>query len=410
MKHLLQLPVFRRLLGGWAIGNLADSALYLTLAIWAKDLTDSSAAAGLVFFALGVPILATPLLGMLADRWHRKPLLVTANLIAAGAALSLMLVEDASMLWLLYAVTVIYGALGMINSSALSGLLRDMLGDDELDSANALLSTVDQGLRIVTPAICAGLYVLWGGQALGIGVAALLVVTAVVLATVQVVETAPEASENSFWREAIAGFAHLRTMPVLWRIVLVCAVAFGVVGFFDTVFFEVVEHGLGMPTAFFGVLMSVQGAGAILGGLTSARVLRAWGPQRMVGTSLGLLAMAALVAAADVLGPLLLPAVVVVIFAAGLGIPWMVVALVTTRQRHTPPRLQGRAAAATNLALNVPQVISTAAGAALVTMLDYRLLLLAAFGVLGCCAVVLLRASWRVTDDLVVIPDRTVRR
>src|SRR5699024_9602065 len=100
----------------------------------------------------------------------------------------------------------------------------------------------------------------------------------------------------------------------------------GVVGFFDTVFFEVVEHGLGMPTAFFGVLMSVQGAGAILGGLTSARVLRAWGPQRMVGTSLGLLAMAALVAAADVLGPLLLPAVVVVIFAAGLGIPWMVVA------------------------------------------------------------------------------------
>src|SRR5690625_6378019 len=72
MKNLLQHRLFRRLLGGWTIGNLADSALYLTLAIWAKDLTDSSAAAGLVFFALGVPILATPLLGMLADRWHRK--------------------------------------------------------------------------------------------------------------------------------------------------------------------------------------------------------------------------------------------------------------------------------------------------------------------------------------------------
>lgn len=46
MKHLLRLASFRRLLGGWTIGNLADSALYLTLAIWAKDLTGSSAAAG----------------------------------------------------------------------------------------------------------------------------------------------------------------------------------------------------------------------------------------------------------------------------------------------------------------------------------------------------------------------------
>src|SRR5699024_12787888 len=91
MQNLLQHRVFRRLLGGWTIGNLADSALYLTLAIWAKDLTGSSAAAGLVFFALGAPILATPLLGILADRWHRKPLLVAANLLAAAAALSLML-------------------------------------------------------------------------------------------------------------------------------------------------------------------------------------------------------------------------------------------------------------------------------------------------------------------------------
>src|SRR5699024_438344 len=143
---------------------------------------------------------------------------------------------------------------------------------------------------------------------------------------------------------------------------------------------------------------------------SSARVLRAWGPQRVVGTSLGLLAGAALVAAADVLGPVLLPAVVVMIFAAGLGIPWMVVAVVTTRQRQTPARLQGRAAAATNLALNLPQLASTPTGAALVTVLDYRLLLLAAFGVLSSCAVVLLRASRRTTDDLSAAQGRAVRR
>src|SRR5690625_3387502 len=105
MKNLLQHRLFRRLLGGWTIGNLADSALYLTLAIWAKDLTGSSSAAGLVFFALGLPTLAVPLLGLLVDRVHRRSLMVCANLVAAVAAASLLFVTDASTIWLLYAVT-----------------------------------------------------------------------------------------------------------------------------------------------------------------------------------------------------------------------------------------------------------------------------------------------------------------
>lgn len=180
------------------------------------------------------------------------------------------------------------------------------------------------------------------------------------------------------------------------------AVAFGVVGLFDTVIFEVVDQGLGMTPAFFGVLMSIQGAGAILGGVTSARVLRRFGPQRAVGISLAIIAVVALACAADVLGPALLPVVIVALFAGGMGIPWMVVALVTTRQRLTPPRLQGRTAAATNLALNVPQLVSTGAGAALVAVVDYRLLLLLAALVLACCGGVLLLGRRR---DVMVEAD-----
>ena len=403
MRALLQHRLFRRLLGGWTIGNLADSALYLTLAIWAKDLTGSSSAAGLVFFALGLPTLAVPLLGLLVDRVHRRSLMVCANLVAAVAAASLLFVTDASTIWLLYAVTVVYGGLGILNGSALSGLLRDLLPDEQLDEANAMLSTIDQGLRILTPMVGAGLYVLWGGRALGLGVAVLLVATALVLATVRAEESEPEREETAFWEQTIAGFRHLRSVPVLWVIVTVTAVAFGVVGLFDTVIFEVVDQGLGMTPAFFGVLMSIQGAGSILGGVTSARVLRRFGPQRAVGISMAILAVVALACAADVLGSALLPVVIVALFAGGMGIPWMVVALVTTRQRLTPPRLQGRTAAATNLALNLPQLISTGAGAALVAVVDYRLLLLLAALVLACCGGVLLLGRRR---DVAAEADR----
>lgn len=420
MKDLLQHRVFRRLLGGWTIGNLADSALFLTLAIWAKDLTGSSSAAGMVFFALGAPALAVPLLGLLVDRVHRKPLMVGANLVAAGAAGSLIFVSDVSMLWLLYAVTVIYGALGILNGSALSGLLRDLLPDDQLDDANAMLSTIDQGLRIFTPMLGAALYVFWGGRALGLGVAVLLVTTAVVLATVRATESKPETEDQAFWAQTMAGFRHLRSVPVLWLIVSVTAIAFGVVGLFDTVLFEVIERGLGMDPAFFGVLMSIQGAGSIVGGVTSARMLRRFGPQRVVGMSLAILGFAALACAGDVLGPALLPLVVLALFAAGAGIPWMVVAMVTTRQRLTPPRLQGRTAGAANLALTLPQIASIAAGAGLVSVVDYRILLLVACLVLvGCAAVLLLRrrdippapekgAADPAAEDVAEAPDEVV--
>ena len=51
---------FRRLLIGNSVSSFGDSALYLSLGIWAKDLTGSNAAAGAVFFALGLPILFAP--------------------------------------------------------------------------------------------------------------------------------------------------------------------------------------------------------------------------------------------------------------------------------------------------------------------------------------------------------------
>ncbi len=390
MKTLLQHRLFRRLLGGWTVGNLADSALFLTLAVWAKDLTGSSSAAGLVFFALALPSLLAPLLGLLVDRVRRKPLIVTANLVAAGGAASLVLIDGPEMLWLLYAITLLYGALGVLNGAAQSGLLRDLLPDDQLDSANAMLSTVDNGLRILTPAIGAGLYVLWGGPALGLGVAGLLVVTAALIASVPVTESDPDSERSTFWADAVAGFKHLRSVPLLLRMVIVVAAAFGVIGLFDTVLFEVVEHGLGMDPAFFGVLMSLQGAGAILGGVTSAMVLRRWGPARTVGTSLAVVGLASVAFTVDVVGLPLLPVAVVAILVAGAVIPWMMVAMITTRQRLTPPRLQGRTAAATNISMTLPQILSIAAGAALVTVVDYRVLLIVAGVVLGACSVVLL--------------------
>lgn len=411
MKTLLSVPMFRRFTGAWTIGNIADSALFLTLSIWVKDISGSSSAAGLVFLALGLPIVVSPLIGALADRLPRRKLLILGNAVSAGSALLLLLVAGPDGLWLIYAVAFIYGLLGILNGAAQSGLVRDMLEDEHLDSANGLLSTIDQGLRIFTPLLGAALYTLWGGGALAVGVAGCLLLTAGLLLTVSVQESEPEpASERGgFWHENSAGFRHLNGVPLLRRMVLVTAIALGVIGMFDSALFELIDKGLGKEPGFFGVLMSLQGAGSILGGLTAAMLMRKLGPGRAVGLGLAMIGLAALAAAADLVPfvddhGLLLAAVVPALFLAGVGVPWIFVALVTTRQRLTPARVQGRAAAATNLVLNVPQLASIAVGAFMVAVVDYRWLMLVAGLVIASCAYSMLRTG----PELEPEPEREV--
>jgi hypothetical protein len=65
----------------------------------------------------------------------------------------------------------------------------------------------------------------------------------------------------------------------------------------------------------------------------------------------------------------------------------VIVAFTTLRQRVTPPELQGRVSSATNMALNGPQTVGTAMGAALIAVVDYRVLIVSMGIVIAACAV-----------------------
>lgn len=398
-------PRFRRLFVGWSLSNFGDSALYLSLAIWAKDLTGSNAAAGLVFFALAVPVFLSPVSGHLADRVRRRPLLIGVNLVGAAMVLSLLAVTSLAQLWILYAVAFGYGVLGTVISSAQSGLVKDLLPDADLAGANAALSTVDQGQRLFSPLVGAAIYAAFGGGALALLAAGTFGAAVIALLTVRITESDPDAyPREGFRREFTAGFRHVRATPLLWRLVIAVAIAFAVIGVYDSVIFAVVDEGLGREPAFFGVLMSLQGGGSILGGLTASALIRRAGEARTVG-------FAFLVFAVSSAG-FALPSVAVVAPASVLGgvaIPWLIVGFVTARQRYTPARLQGRVSAVTVLSMNGPQTVSIALGAALVSVVDYRLLISTSAAVIAVSGVWLLRDPGAMTSPAEQLVERPVR-
>jgi len=372
VHRLLARPGARRLLAGQTVSLFGTWALVLVLGIWAKSVTGSNAAAGLVFFVFAFGRLAAPLGGLLADRVRRRPLMIASDLFTGGAVLLLLFVHGRGDAWLIYVVALLYALGGSVFDAARSALLRVLFPEELLGDANALLQTITQGLRLVAPLVGAGLFAVAGGGVVAVLDAVTFLVSAATLATLRVEEPEPERHEHRFVVEVSAGARHIvRTRPLL-QMMLGAGTAMLVIGFAETLIFAVLDQGLHRPPSFFGVLSAFQGAGSILGGITAAAMLRRVGDVRLVGVGLALFAFG------DGLFVLpTLPTVLLGFGIAGVGITWAIVAFVTALQVRTPLPIQGRVSAAADVGLTIPQTASIGVGAALSTIVDYRVLLVA---------------------------------
>ncbi len=368
---------FRRLLVGRSVSSFGDSALYLSLGIWAKQLTGSNAAAGEVFLAMGLACLCAPLAGQLADRLDRRWLLIVTNAVTGLVVLSLLGVRGRDQLWILYSVALVYGINGALSSAATAGVVRDLLSDADLPGANAAIQTVGQGLRLISPAVGAGLFVWLGGAGLAILDAATFALLIVALASIHLPRTpSVPRDEPGGRRGVLAGVRHLRRVRLLGQVTLGCAIAMLVLGFYESVTFAVIA-AIHRPPSFFGVLMSVQAAGSIAGGLLTTRLMTRLGEARSLGV-----ALAAWVGATAIYTIPTLPTALLALLLFGAAIPVSAVAVATANQRYTPRHLQGRVTAASDLLINLSQTASIAIGAALVDTVGYEPLLVIAASVL----------------------------
>ncbi|WP_062207098.1 MFS transporter [Streptomyces sp. NBRC 109706] len=392
MAHILGLPVFRRYMASQTLAMLGTSSLWLAMGIWARELTGSNSAAGLVAFAYILGTLGAPLSGVLVDRLRRRRLLIAADATLAALVLLLLLVQDRGQLWLIYTVMFVYGLVGSLINAAQSALIADMIPKPRLPDANGVLSTVREALRLLAPLVGAGAYAALGPTSVVLVVAALFALAALLQCTVRHHEPKPgkRPGGEGFRHEVLGGIRHLTAVPPLRRIVVACCLALTVFGFTESVVFAVVDEGLGRPAAFVGVLMAAQGLGAVIAGLTAAATIRRIGEAPTVVAGLAVCGPGIWLTAASTAW-LVLPATVLF----GFGIPWITVGAVTLLQRLTPREVQGRAYAALGMLFNVPMAGSVALGAALIAVLPYRLLLLLIGAAMASAAVGLLIATRR---------------
>ncbi len=375
-------------LTGVVISGFGTSALWLASGVWVKDLTGSDGLAALCVLAMWAPALAGPLLGTLADRVRRRPLLIGTSLFTAGLVLTLCGVGSPDGLWLLYAVLFVYGAVGVVHDAAESALIATAVDRSLLGDFNGLRMTANEGMKLLAPLAGAALYTAYGGAAVAFLDAVTFLLAAGVYALLRVREDRPPpwvGGRRERTGGAAEGARHLRSHPLLRPLVLAGGATMLCAGVNGALVYAVVED-LGRSPAYAGVLYAVQGAGSMAVGLLAGPALRRLGNRCLAACGIALLSVAvALRAVPD-------DALAWVCGAAiGVGLPAVLIATLTAVQQETPAPLLGRATATANTLVFSPNILGLAAGAALVELLDHRLLLVVIGGALAVPAALLLR-------------------
>ncbi len=155
-RHLWLAQVIS-LLGDWF-------SLVAVVAILTRYTGSAGALAGLFIVRLGPMFLLGPFSGVLADRFNRRNLMIVADLSRAVTVLGFLLIQSASDVWLVYALTLLQFSLATLFEPARSALIPAVTRPEERVSANAL-GALTWSVSIAVGSALGGLTTgLWGTE------------------------------------------------------------------------------------------------------------------------------------------------------------------------------------------------------------------------------------------------------
>jgi MFS family permease len=336
----LRLPAFRLLFGARSISYVGTYLAPIAVAFAILDNGGHATAVGLGFAAwtLGqVAMLAFG--GVVGDRIPRRHVMIGSDVAstAVRTAMGALLLAGHAEVWELIALQAVGGSAVAFYSPASYGLIREVVPEDELQEANALLAIARYAAFPLGAAI-GGPIVAFVGSGTALVVDAGTYATSALLLSQVDVESIAKAGAG-FLRELKEGWSAFVEQTWVWVLVLYVSLYFLITYAPFFVLGPYVAHqSMDGARSWFPVVIG-EGVGALLGALTGLR----WRPRMpMVATGFILMSSAVqdVVLAFHPTTLLLTPA------AAGSGFAFALGSIVwdTTLQRSIPPEKLARVA------------------------------------------------------------------
>ncbi|TDC39118.1 MFS transporter [Micromonospora sp. KC213] len=355
-ERVNRVPLWRRrdfalLWGGQTIGEFGIRASAVVVPLIAADTLRAgvfqvsllTAAAWLPYLFFSLPA------GLVADRFDQRRLMICCDLGRAALLASVPVVALVGRLTLpfLYVVVGLNGVLTVFFTVAYKSLLPRLVSADRLIEGNARLTVSEDAAQLVGPAVGGALAGVVGGGRTLLGTTLAFLVSAVTLGLIRPPAPArPVSGRRVPARVALTeGLGFVRRHPILLA-TLLCATTSNVFGMATTAL-EVpyLLRELHAAPAVVGVVVSAGAVGGLLAGALADRIAARVGSARLIWVAMAVPGpLYLLMPAARPGWGLLLYAVGLAAYSANAVL--FNVALVSYRQRVTPPELLGRVTAA----------------------------------------------------------------
>ena len=284
-------PAFNRMWASSIVSNLADGVMLAAVPLLAISLTDSPILISLIGAMVMLPwlLFAIPI-GAIVDRVDRRYIFAGANAsrsVVVGVLALLIALDNVTIFWLLAAAFII-GVCEVAADTTAQSLIPQILDEKDFEKGNSRLQiseTVIQGF-IGAPIsgfiYTAAIYLPFFINSLGFAISALFALTIPVKYLQDIRQEGEEKTERRFVADMKFGIAYLFHQKVLRRLVVTTA-TIGLcysMGSATMVLFIIKE--LGLQERFFGVILAIQGVGAILGALVASRTSSKFGRSKVM--------------------------------------------------------------------------------------------------------------------------------
>jgi MFS family permease len=245
---------------------------FLALPMLVYNATGSKAALSLTIFIGGVPsILIGPFAGAWADRGNRRRVMAACDLARAAVTIPILLVPEPWLVTTIYIVVGIKSVLGSFFQPAMSSVIPALVDRDRLITINSLFTFSMRTLQFLIPLLGVYLISTLGLRVLlGLDIASFLISAWLIGRT-----TLPFHAGMHHHKITVRSLGHdihegLRFIGGSWvlRIILLTGliVQFGQ-GFISPAWLPYMVEVLEQPAETFGVLVSLQGLGCVVGSI-----------------------------------------------------------------------------------------------------------------------------------------------
>lgn len=268
-------PNFRRYFVGQVISSIGSWFQSLAVTWLVLDVTGRSDSLGLAVALQFLPmlVLGAPA-GVVADKVDNRRLLLGTSALSAALALVFGIVVSAGVtsLWVVYALTFLFGVILAFERPAMQALLFQLVGRETLPSAVAANSTIMSMSRLIGPAIGGVMIATTGLASCFYANAVSYGVVLGALATIDRRRMVPRPLATRAKGGIREALAYVRSRPDVRRPLLVMTVVGTVALNFGTTIPSMVRFGFDRGAGAVGAAMSVSAIGSILGGVYIAGI------------------------------------------------------------------------------------------------------------------------------------------